>query len=436
MKKSLLTLFVASLTTQIALADPADSVKNGEMKTANNTNITELEKMNKAENKLTERGQLLSTEFVASISKGKINAYFPERKKMKGNIDAVPKYDIDLYKITYGSVYQGQLVELSGLVVVPQKDGKLTQLQYHHGTLYPYPAKDGWGSLDVPSLYQGDSPKTHKASYETRLNGNYLGSYGYLVSLPDYAGYGVSENLQHPYGINPELAKQSVDMILATKAFAKQQNLPLYDGMFLSGWSEGGAVSVATQKLIESQYTDKIQVSANAPMSGLLNSADNFKQMLVGAPHIEADLGEGMDFLAWTYYAYNQFSQKPIDFNNIFTFSVKNDRDVLQKRPSNKPSEVLKKLDKTSLQYLTKQAELNNLSTGWAPVAPLFIHHGTADTTVPFQNNAKVALKNYQNNGGNAFLIKHEGHTHESLGLLYLNNMLAEFEKIQDKQAK
>ncbi len=433
MKKSLLTLFVASLTTQIAFANSADSAKNDKIKTANNTKTTELETMNKAENKLSERGQLLSAEFVASIKKDKINAYFPERKEMKGNIDNVPKYDIDLYKITYGSIYQGQLVELSGLVVVPKKDGKITQLQYHHGTLYPYPAKDGWGSLDAPSLYQGDSPKTHKASYETRLNGNYLGSYGYLVSLPDYVGYGISKNVQHPYGINPELAKQSVDMILATKAFAKQKNLPLNDGLFLTGWSEGGAVSVATQKLIESQYKDNIHVLADAPMSGMLNSADNFKQLLANAPQIEADLGEGMDFLAWTYYAYNQFSQKPIDFNKMFTFPVKNDLDILQKRPSDKPSKVFKILDKTSLDYLAKQADLNNLSSGWSPVAPLFIHHGTADTTVPFQNNAEVALKNYQDNGGNATLIKYEGHTHESLGLLYLNHMLAEFGKIQDK---
>ncbi len=60
------------------------------------------------------RGKLISSKLVASISKNKINEYFPERKNMKGNIDDLPKYDIDLYKITYNSIYQDKIVELSG----------------------------------------------------------------------------------------------------------------------------------------------------------------------------------------------------------------------------------------------------------------------------------------------------------------------------------
>lgn len=379
-----------------------------------------------------QRGQLLQSEFVVSISKDNINKYFPERKTMQGNIDDVPKYDIDLYKITYSSVHDGKSVKLSGLVVVPKKQGELYHLQYHHGTLYPYPAKDGWGSLDVPSLYQGDFPKTHKASYETRLNGNYLGSYGYLVSLPDYAGYGVSENLEHPYSVNPQLAQQSVDMILATQAFAKKQQLPLKQGTFLSGWSEGGAISVATQKLIEQDYAKRIKLLANAPMSGMLNTAglgEGFKH----APTITQDLGEGMDFLAWTYYAYNKFSDNPIATDKIFKMPVNNQLDILKNRPSSKPSEVFKPLADKDLQHLITQAKNSNLASGWSPVAPLFIHHGTADTTVPFANNPEVALAYYKKHGGNASLTKYEGHEHETLGLLQMKNMLADFEAVKNQ---
>ncbi|MBS9778752.1 MAG: DUF3089 domain-containing protein [Campylobacteraceae bacterium] len=378
-------------------------------------------------------GELLSSKFVASISKDKINTYFPERKNMNGSIDDIPKYGIDLYSITYSSSQQGKIVELSGLIVVPKKQGKHTLLQYHHGTLYPYPSKDGWGSLDVPSLYKGEYPKTHKASYETRLVGNYLGSYGFLVSLPDYAGYGVSAKLEHPYSINSLLATQSVDMIKATKEFAKQKNLLLDDGVFLTGWSEGGAVSVATQKLIEKNHKNSIKIVANAPLSGFLNIADNFTLSLSQMPSIDANLGENLDFLAWAYYAYNKFSSNALSFDKMFKIQVKNQLDVLKNRSSSVPSKIFKPLDKKTAQFLALQAQKSNLSRDWKPKAPLFIHHGTADMTVPFNNNAEVSFKNFQEQGVDVKLIKYEGHGHESLGLLYLKNIIKEFESIKNK---
>ncbi len=424
MKKSLFTLLVVGLTTQIALAD--STVKNSEAKT------TELKAAQTADNKLTERGQLLSSELVVSISKDKINAYFPERKDMKGNIDDLPKYDIDLYKITYGSIYQDKLVKLSGLVVVPKKAGKLTHLQYHHGTILPYPAPDGWGSQDAPSLYQGTAPAAPKEQYETRLNANYLGSYGYLVSLPDYAGYGVGANLEHPYAVNTELAKESVDMLLATKAFAKQKNIPLNDGVFLSGWSEGGAIAVATQKLIESQYKDKINLLGTSSMSGLLNVTGQMEKIFTETPTVDKDLGEAMDFLLWMYYSYNKFSPKPIAFDKLFKMPVTRDLDVLKNRPSSVPTKVLKQLDKETFNYMMEQAKAYDLAR-WKPINPLFLHQGTADEVVPFPNNSEVAMAYFMKHGGNATLQKYEGHSHASLGLLQLKNMIADFEAIQSK---
>ncbi len=82
---------------------------------------------------------------------------------------------------------------------------------------------------------------------------------------------------------------------------------------------------------------------------------------------------------------------------------------------------------------MMKQAKNSNLASGWSPVAPLFIHHGTADTIVPFANNPEVALAYYQKHGGNASLTKYEGHEHETLGLLQMQNMLADFEAIKNQ---
>ncbi|QGM81256.1 alpha/beta hydrolase family protein [Otariodibacter oris] len=377
-----------------------------------------------------ERGHLLTSEFVATIDKNNINHYFPEREMMEGNIDDLPKYDIDLYRITYRSVYENSPVVLSGLVVVPKKEGKLDHIQYHHGTLYPYAKDEGWGNLDAPSLYDGHAPKMPMIFYETRLNANYLGSYGYLVSLPDYAGYGVSQDLEHPYCINSELAEESIDMILATREFAKSKNLAMNDGVFLSGWSEGAAVAVATQKLVEEKYSNIVKILANAPMSGYLNT-ENIKTILSQVPHINEDVGGTLDLLAWLYYSYNKFSENPITLSAIFKFPISNGLDVLTKKPSNIPALVFKILDKQSLQHLADQIDKNNLAVGWKPVSPLIIYHGTADKTVPYENNPEVALNNYEKYGGNTKLVKFEDHDHYSLGVLQLKNMMDEFEKIK-----
>ncbi|MDG0970498.1 MAG: hypothetical protein P8O06_11730 [Porticoccaceae bacterium] len=135
--------------------------------------------------------------------------------------------------------------------------------------MLPYPYAKGEGSLDAPPLYLGGYPQADKAHYETRLFGNYLGSAGFLVSLPDYIGYGVSNRHEHPYSVNDRLAEQSVDMLTATQSFAENLKLGLTNELYLSGWSEGAAASLAAQKLIENSTTDtddssyEISISAN-----------------------------------------------------------------------------------------------------------------------------------------------------------------------------
>ena len=224
------------------------------------------------------RGKLIDYELVNKISSKEINRLFQENDEIQGDLSTLPTFDIDLYRIRYPSVFLDEIVILSGLIIVPNKDGPIRHLQYHHGTLLPYPYVNGEGSLDAPSLYSGGYPQTKNAHYETRLFGNYLGSAGFLVSMPDYIGYGVSSGYEHPYSVNDRLAEQSVDMLIATQSFAEKLKLEVTDELYLSGWSEGAAASLATQKLIENGATDtddssyEISISANFALAGFYNT--------------------------------------------------------------------------------------------------------------------------------------------------------------------
>ncbi|MBD3351931.1 MAG: hypothetical protein GF364_10640 [Candidatus Lokiarchaeota archaeon] len=374
-----------------------------------------------------ERGNLLSYEFVTSIQAEDVNGLFPETDENEGDISDLPTYDIDLYRINYTSVFLYEIVNLSGLIIIPQKLGELSHIQYHHGTLFPYPDEMGEGLLDAPSLYEGNYPQTQYAQYESRLFGNFLGSYGYLVSLPDYIGYGVSESYEHTYSVNDRLAEQSVDMILATQAFCSSLSIELDGKLFLSGWSEGGAASLATQKLIESDYDGEIAITANAPLAAFSTTKFYSRVLLSLAPLDCTDWGGDLDDLLWATYAINRYTDdKPVDTEKIFKFEVDNQSDVLRNRPTNRPSQAIRYFIKDKSKLISKFAQ-NDLSDGWTPKAPIYIHHGTKDDVVMYIFNAKTTVNNLNKRGGNVELVKYEGHDHYTLDKLYLLNIIEEF---------
>jgi len=379
---------------------------------------------------LAERGKLIRYEWVNTIAASSINELYIERLDYEGDISGLPAYNIDLYKIVYQSIHEDALVELSGLIVVPDRAGEIAHLQYHHGTMFPYPFPEGEGSLDAPSLYDGAPVTEYDAHAEARIFGNYLGSYGYLVSLPDYAGYGASAHLEHPYSVNTELAKQSVDMIIATQQFCEQLNITLNDHLFMAGWSEGAAASVATQHLMQESYPN-LSITANAPLAGFYNLSYYADLMLTFLPGLDLDFGSDLDVLIWTLYTMNKFGLEPLDNDQLFKYSVNRDLDVLTERPSSKPSQLLKFLSNDEKEQFMKSFRYNSLAHGWAPQAPVFVHHGTADDIVYYNNNAALAVDNWNRNGGNAQLYSYANHNHYSLVMLYLLNMIADFDALQ-----
>ena len=375
------------------------------------------------------RGVLIESSFVKRISVNEINGLFPEKSKLDQDITHIPKYDIDLYRLVYRSIHNGKLENLSGLVVVPVRIAAAPHMQYHHGTMFPFPHPNGEGSLDAPSFYKGLLPKEADAQYETRLFGNYLGSYGYLVSLPDYAGYAESAHLEHPYSVNPRLAEQSVDMILATREFCEQKNIKLNKKLFLSGWSEGGAACVAVQKLIEKEYKSKIEVTANAPLAGFYNTIPYLKPFLNFGPFIGKDYGEDLDVMIWTLYTVNSFSPEPVSFDKVFKFEVKNQLDVLKNRPSSRPKKIMKWLWFKNKKRIVQMFRESCLHEGWSPKAPIYVHHGTDDDIVFYDKNVEVMVNNLNKEGGKVVLRKYDGHDHYSLALLYFLSMIEDFSK-------
>ena len=82
-----------------------------------------------------------------------------------------------------------------------------------------------------------------------------LAKQGYGLIIPDYIGYGVTVDQVHPYLVMDLTARNVVDMYLAVRPWLKAIDMePEEDDIYLMGYSQGGATTMAVEYLIEKEY--------------------------------------------------------------------------------------------------------------------------------------------------------------------------------------
>jgi len=80
---------------------------------------------------------------------------------------------------------------------------------------------------------------------------------GYGLIIPDYQGYGITADKVHPYLVMMETAVNVTDMYFAVKEWLKAVDMaPEHDDIYLMGYSQGGATTMAVEYLIEVAYND------------------------------------------------------------------------------------------------------------------------------------------------------------------------------------
>ena len=108
---------------------------------------------------------------------------------------------------------------------------------------------------------------------------------GFIVVAPNYLGYDRSSLGYHPY-LNAEA--QAVDMIDGLRAakahlVAESATKPSAK-LFISGYSQGGHVAMATHKVIERDHGSEFTVTAAGPMSGPYNLSKQFDVVIGPGP--------------------------------------------------------------------------------------------------------------------------------------------------------
>ena len=136
-----------------------------------------------------------------------------------------------------------------------------------------YPSRDGdWNPVTLSGkvmLPKGRKPKrlilvshyTVGSNAEAPSNcfslEGVLVKLGYGLILPDYRGYGVTADQIHPYLVMLETAINVTDMYFAVRDWLKAVDLaPEQDDIYLMGYSQGGATTMAVEYLCEMMYDD------------------------------------------------------------------------------------------------------------------------------------------------------------------------------------
>ncbi len=163
-------------------------------------------------------------------------------------------------KITYKTKdINGKDINASGLLVLPIAPTGLTDFSVslicdNHGTIF----------------LNSEAPSIAEEKYGISKNPLAIlmtGYAGFAVAMPDYVGYGDSKGAVHPY-ILKSSAQASLDMIRASIKYMTDHQVLFNGQLFISGYSEGGYVTMALAKDIEEHHASEFHLKGVAPMAG------------------------------------------------------------------------------------------------------------------------------------------------------------------------
>lgn len=294
------------------------------------------------------------------------------------------QYDVEVFKVTYKTIYKDAEVTASGLVVIPKTNNSIGVVSFHHGTIS--------ANKDAPSLLStSDLTLTVYAA---------LASPGFIAVIPDYIGFGSSAAIPHPYYVEKANATFVIDNIKAAKELALENKIKLNGKLFLAGYSQGGYITMATHKYIEENGFSDFNLIASFPASGGYDVKGIqkyfFEQQNYDEPFYIAYVANSYkNYYGWSGSAFSDFFNAPYAakipnlFNGVFSGSQINDQ------LTNSIEELLTSDIRANINldskytYITSALEENSL-LDWTPTKPMFMYHGDLDFTVPYQNSVET----------------------------------------------
>lgn len=254
---------------------------------------------------------------------------------------------------------------------------------------------------------------------ETQLVLAMFAAQGYIVVAPNYLGYAGSSLDWHPY-LNAEA--QAVDMIdglrAARRALQAAGGPQATGALFITGYSQGGHVAMATHRALQRDHAGEFTVTASGPMAGPYNLAE-FGRLINEDQVINAGAVLFTPLLLTSYQrSYGDVYTSPAQaYNALYAATIESllpsassvETLVAQGRLPNDPTFTVKLfqnsthpdgliLDSYRQDYVNnpnngfRRAMARNTLLGWTPTSPVAMCSGANDPTVFFAINQTVML--------------------------------------------
>jgi len=216
---------------------------------------------------------IIGGEFVGKYSPEELSNLLEREQMGSIAITGEPRCTISIYRVRYYTQgAAGETTDASTAIVVPSGDeaqcaGARPVLLYAHGTSVQK-------SFDMTDL---------RGNPEARMTAAMFAAQGYILVAPNYAGYAGSSLDYHAY---LDAAQQSTDMIdglRAARASFASIGARDSDHLFVTGYSQGGYVALATQRAMQERGA-RFRLTAAAAMSGPYALAAFGDAVFGGAP--------------------------------------------------------------------------------------------------------------------------------------------------------
>lgn len=335
-------------------------------------------------------------------------------------------YDVEIYKITYNTDYNGSPIHASGLVAIPKTSDAVSMLSFHHGTITRH--------LDAPSNFSAADFNT--ISYAA------MASVGLIGVIPDYLGFGASSSILHPYYIETLTASSILDMLSAAEELAQQHGLSFDGRLFLAGYSEGGYATMAAHKSLEEQPRKGFALVASFPGAGAYDLT-SMQQHIFGLseyndPHYLAYMARAYQVHLDESTLLTDFFKEPYASRIPGLFDGAKGAAEINAQLTGDISALINEGVLNGIEtdpqyrYLKKAFEDNSL-TDWSPRIPMFMYHGLSDETVPYQNSVETRSRLIANgaSGTTVTLTPLEG-THSTAVEPYIENLIAKLLILKD----
>lgn len=266
---------------------------------------------------------------------------------------------------------------------------------------------------------------------------------GYCVIIPDYLGYGVTADHVHPYMMMESTAFHVISMFHAVRNLMESKGIrPEKDDIILLGYSQGGATTMAVERMIEMYYANEIKVRRVFAGGGPYDVKATYDRFVetneasypVAVPLIIQGMIAGDTTL---HINLEELLQPRIyehmnEWVNSKRYSTAQINKLINTRKTEKILTPLG-MDRTSeaVCNLYKSLSRNSIvNYNWYPKVPVYMLHSMDDETVPFDANVTPAMIKWCDANIEYNLGHYGGHVKTCLRFLFtVKKILEEEEK-------